>query len=779
MIGKTISHYRILEKIGAGGMGVVYKAEDTRLKRPVALKFLPPELTKDKEARKRFYREAQAASALQHQNICAIHDIEETADGQVFMCLDCYNGQTLKEKLAALPAGKPLPIDETTTIIRQVAAGLQEAHEQGIVHRDLKPANIFITADGVVKILDFGLAKLASASRLTRTGMVSGTAAYMSPEQALGKDVDQRSDIWSLGVILYEMLAGRHPFAGDYEQALIYQILNQEPEALAAPGRELPEKLIRVVNGCLQKDRGKRIQDAGKVLKLLADAPRPEKAPGPRTKFSKKLWAALAAGLVVAGAAFFFFVLNKGPALSLNAKTIAVLPFIDLSNDPANAYFSDGVTEDILTQLSRLSDLRVISRTTMMQYKGTKKKMSEIGAELKAGVVLEGSVRRSGNRVRIVAQLIEAQRDAHLWADSYDRDLSDILAIQADVAANIASALKAALSLREKQGLANAKKIDPRVYSLLLQGRFFMQQGNREGVDKAIALFEQALAIAPDNALLWAKLASARNRKLRSFSSPSSPGEQVNFKQQMAQVRRDAEKALELDKDCVIARRVIAMIRIVIDLDWRDAEVEIKRAMAIDPNDVDNISFMVFMASRQGRWAEALALIRKAIELDPTSAGWRMNEGVSYFALDKYEQALASMSKALELHPQREQVHMARGMVFMLMGKPDQAIEEMRLEQRPDWRCYGLALAYSTARRDKEADAALAELIDKHRSYSQFQIAEVYAWRGQADQAFAWLDEAVRAYDPGITRLYISRWFGPLKSDPRYAHYLKKLNQDF
>ena len=263
MIGRKISHYRILEKLGEGGMGVVYKAEDTRLKRVVALKFLPTELTRDKEARKRFYREAQAASALQHQNICAIHDIEETADGQVFICLDCYSGQTLKDKLAALPAGKPLPIDETTAIIHQVASGLQEAHEQGIVHRDLKPANILITADGVVKILDFGLAKLASASRLTRTGQISGTAAYMSPEQALGKEVDQRSDIWSLGVVLYEMLAGRHPFVADYEQALIYQILNQEPEPTTGAQRRVARKTDPAgqrlpAKGQRKKDPGRR-----------------------------------------------------------------------------------------------------------------------------------------------------------------------------------------------------------------------------------------------------------------------------------------------------------------------------------------------------------------------------------------------------------------------------------------------------------------------------------------------------------------------------------------
>jgi tetratricopeptide (TPR) repeat protein len=253
----------------------------------------------------------------------------------------------------------------------------------------------------------------------------------------------------------------------------------------------------------------------------------------------------------------------------------------------------------------------------------------------------------------------------------------------------------------------------------------------------------------------------------------------MNFKQQMALARRDAEKALELDKDCTKARRVIASIRMIIDLDWRDAEAEIKRAMAIDPNDVDNIYALAGLARFQGRPAEALALTRKAIELDPTSARKRLAEGRDYLDLDKYEQALASMSKALELGPQMEQVRMFRGMVFMLMGKPDQAIEEMRLEPSPIWRCYGLALAYSTAKSDKEADAALKELIEKHRSVSLYQIAEVYAWRGQADQAFAWLDEAVRAFDPGIRGYRTSRWFGPLKSDPRYAHYLKKLNQDF
>jgi len=480
---------------------------------------------------------------------------------------------------------------------------------------------------------------------------------------------------------------------------------------------------------------------------------------------------ATAAGLVIILAAVFFFIFKKGPALPVNAKTIAVLPFIDLSNDPANAYFSDGVTEDILTQLSRLSDLRVISRTTMMQYKGTKKKLSEIGAELKAGVVLEGSVRRSGNRVRIAAQLIDAQKDVHLWADSYDRDLSDILAIQGDVAAKIASALKAALTPREKEVLKNAPAVNPRAYTLLLEGRYLMKRFDKESNEKAIALFEQALAIDSADARVWADLAQAHWDKSFNYYDSS-----VNLEAEGAKVRQEAEKAVALDDICPEAHRILGQVRLIVDWDWQGADAEFKRTRELDPNNVNNIQSMAMLAVTLGRLDEALTLMRKSLDLDPVNPFSYRIYGYALMELNRFDEALASWHKALDLNPQTANIHICLGWIFIRQGKPEQALEEMRLEPDPAWRTYGLVLAYADAGREKEADAALKELIREYKGWLPLNIAEVYAWRGQADKSFEWLEEAFRLRDGGLIQMKTDFWLRKLKSDPRYVQFLKKMN---
>ncbi len=770
MIGHVISHYRIIEEIGRGGMGTVYKAEDTRLKRTVALKFLPPELTRDEEAKKRFYREAQAASALQHQNVCAIHDIEETPDGQVFICLDYYTGLTLKEMLAALPLRSLLPVDEVVAMARQIAAGLLKAHQLGIIHRDIKPANIIITTEGVVKILDFGLSTLASGSRLTRTGKVSGTAAYMSPEQATGGKTDRRTDLWSFGVVVYEMLAGRHPFEAEYEQAAIYQILNQDAEPLAMIRGGLSEALLRLVNGCLQRNKDKRIQDVREVLSLLDEATQPAGAAGQKKGFPKKTATAAAAGLAIAIIVGAFSLFRKTPALPDNARTVAVLPFIDLDNNPNNAYFSDGVTEDILTQLSRISGLRVLSRTTMMQYKGSKKKLSEIGAELKAGVVLEGSVRRSGSRVRITAQLIDAQKDAHLWADSYDREMSDILGIQSDVAAKIAAALKVALTPREKEVLKKAPAVNPQVYTLLLQSRYFIQRVTKEDTEKAISLLEQALAIDDANAQVWAALALAHFHKAGAFYEQS-----INVKEEWAKMQQEAEKAAALDDDCVEAHTILGTILSSI-WDWQGAETEFKRAFELDPNSARGVGGMARFAKTQGRLDEALTLFRRVVELEPINPSSHLLYGQILMVANRFDEALASVQKALELSPRMVGAHLRLGMIFVLQGKSEKALEEMRLEPDPCGRIYGLALAFTALGREKEANAALAEMISKYKEWAIFQIAEIYAWQGHADKAFEYLEEAFRMREPALEMVKTSPWLMRLKSDPRYIPFLNKMN---
>ena len=406
MIGQTISHYRILEKLGEGGMGVVYKAQDTKLKRTVALKFLPPEYTRDADAKARFIHEAQAASALQHNNICTIHDIDGTDDGRLFIVMDCYEGEPLKEKIAR----GPMKLEEAVEIAVQVASGLSKAHEKGIVHRDIKPGNVIITTDGIAKIVDFGLAKLAGQTMITKAGKTLGTVAYMSPEQARGEKVDHRTDIWSLGVVLYEMLTGRLPFRGEHEAAMLYSVVHEEPQPISSFRSDLPPDIESNITKMLQKDPGKRFQH---IRELLAQLDTMKKTN--ETKVGKAL------------------------------PSIAVLPFVNMSPDPENEYFSDGLAEELINALSKLVGLRVTARTSAFRFRGKDLDIREIGKQLNASTVLEGSVRKAGNRLRITAQLINVADGYHLWSEKYDRELEDVFIIQDEISLAIVEKLKLAL----------------------------------------------------------------------------------------------------------------------------------------------------------------------------------------------------------------------------------------------------------------------------------------------------------------------------------------------
>lgn len=417
MIGKTISHYKILEKLGEGGMGVVYKAEDTRLRRMVALKFLPPALTRDPEAKERFIQEAQAASSLQHNNICNVHDIDEIPDGPLYMVMDCYEGELLQEKMAR----GPMDIEAVVAIAEQVACGLAKAHEKGIVHRDLKPANVFITSDGVVKILDFGLAKLAGQMKLTKGGTTLGTAPYMSPEQTRGEKVDHRSDIWSLGVVIFEMLTGELPFKGEYEQAVIYSILNESPALPAGLRTGVPMELERIIFRCLEKKASERYQHFDDLIVDLRKAGGLAASPGSNIrKLLTPVLLLLPIVIILLFASYFLF--SRGGDAS--DKSIAVLPFQNLSAGGADAYFAGGLHDELLTQLAKVADLKVISHTSVMGYAGTTKNIKQIAGDLEVANIVEGSVQVIGERLRVNIQLIKASTDDHLWAEHYDRTLA-------------------------------------------------------------------------------------------------------------------------------------------------------------------------------------------------------------------------------------------------------------------------------------------------------------------------------------------------------------------
>jgi len=481
MIGQVISHYKILEKLGEGGMGIVYKAHDTKLDRDVALKFLPTNLTTDPAARERFIHEAKAASALSHPNICGIHAIEEF-EQQHFIDMEFLEGKTLGELLKE----KELSLKEIVGIVLQIAQGLNAAHKKGIVHRDIKPDNIMVTSERLVKIMDFGLAKLKGSSKLTRTHSTLGTLSYMSPEQACGEEIDQRTDIFSLGAVLYEMVTGRQPFKGEHEAAIMYSVMNETPDPLARYKTDVPDELQRVIDKALAKEREKRYQHVDEMeADLRSVIPTLSSNIKSVTRRSKVLWVVAASVIAIAVLSIYFFYPKSGPT-SANSKTIAVLPFNNMNGNQEDEYFSDGIMEDILTQLSKIADLNVISRTTMMQYKSTKKSLKEIGKELNAGVVLEGSVRHSGNRIRISSQLIDAEADRHIWAETYDREMKDVFVIQSDVAKQIAAALQARLSPGEKERIEKKQTENTEAYQIYLKGRFYWNKRTAVDMQKAI-----------------------------------------------------------------------------------------------------------------------------------------------------------------------------------------------------------------------------------------------------------------------------------------------------
>jgi non-specific serine/threonine protein kinase len=464
MIGKNILHYKILAKLGEGGMGVVYKARDTKLDRDVAIKFLPHHIAANAEERERFKIEAQAAAALNHPNIATIYAIEEV-DGELFIVMEFIDGKELREIIKSAIPNLQSAIEYAT----QIASGLQAAHAKGITHRDIKSSNILVTESSQVKIMDFGLAKIAGGAQLTKDHSTLGTAAYMSPEQARGEPVDQRTDIWAFGVVLYEMLTGQLPFRGEYEAAVMYSILNEEPEY----GREIAPDLKSVLQKALAKEVEQRYQQASDLLDDLKAIDG-----GKESKFTTKipkrqqgnrvyLFAGAAILVMVVLAAIFWWPSKPGEQ---TIDSIAVLPLDNLSGDPAQEYFSDGMTEALITGLSKISALKVISRTSAMQYKGARKPLPEIAKELGVKAVIEGSVMRDGDRVRITAQLIEAETDRHLWADSYERNLTDVFALQRDIAQAIAGQVKVTLTPGEQKRLQEVQQIDPRAYEAYLKG---------------------------------------------------------------------------------------------------------------------------------------------------------------------------------------------------------------------------------------------------------------------------------------------------------------------
>lgn len=718
-------------------MGVVYKAEDLKLHRVAALKFLPEGSAEDPLARTRFLQEARAAAALDHPNIGTIYEIDE-ANGQIYIAMAYIPGKSLKERILS----GPLDVREAMDIARQISEGLQRAHDRGIIHRDIKPGNIMLTEEGLAKILDFGLAKLERGADLTRTMTIMGTLAYMSPEQALGEDVDSRTDIWSLGVVFFEMLTGKLPFPGGHAQAMLSAILNERPVSLAEARKGIPPELDRIINRMLAKKTAERFGRAGDVtaeLKALLSV-------NPR-----------------AGA--------EGEA----APSIAVLPFLNMSADPENEYFSDGLAEEIINGLSRLRHLRVVARTSSFAFKGKEQDIREIGRKLGVTTILEGSVRKSGSRLRITAQLINVADGFHFWSEQFDRDMKDVFAIQDEISQEIVKKLN--LDPRgEERGPAVPRLENLEAYQLFLRGRFLINKWTLGSLYKAIDCFGRVLEEAPDFAPAIAGI--AESYFFLGFLNLVPPRESFPKAREMAQ------KAIDRDPSLAFAHTFLGLTLLHFEWDWPGAEIVLKRALALNAQDgLAHAGYGTYLLV-MGRLEEAIGEFSRELKINPLASSTAFNIGASLMRAGRLDQAIARMKDLIEAEGDHPHNQWILGQALFLNGEHKTGIERLRraVEQskRNPMILSGLGWVLAMDGQTIEAEDIIAEL--KRRSDDEqirpYLIAKIYAGLKEADQAFSWLEDAYRQHDPSLAFILTDETLVHLHSDRRFADLLARMNLD-
>jgi serine/threonine-protein kinase len=801
MIGRTISHYRVVEKLGGGGMGIVYKAEDLRLGRFVCLKFLPERLSKDHPAIERFQREARAASSLNHPHICTIYDIDEYEE-QNFIVMEFLEGQTLKHRIS----GKPIEIERVPEYGHQMADALEAAHAKAIIHRDIKPANIFLTDRGQIKLLDFGLAKLlperkgvaslthagtafsttTQDAHLTSTGVAMGTVAYMSPEQVRGEELDERTDLFSLGLVLYEMATGKQAFSGNTSGVIFEAILNRAPIPAARLNPAISPQLEQIINKTLEKDRALRYRTAADLatdlqrLKRDTDSARafhvtsgPSSQPAPKRLWIHFTWTA---ALLLALFLFAFNVAGFRDRLlgrSANARidSIAVLPFANVSNDPKTEYLSDGITESLINSLSQLPNLSVMSRNTVFRYKGQPTDLQRLGRDLGVRAILTGRLIQTGDELMISVNLEDVRQSRQIWGEQYNRKLSNLVSVQQEIASDIYSRLRPKLAGEERKLLKRPTE-NVEAYQFYLQGLFYWNKWTEADFKRAVDYFTQAVQKDPRYALSYAGLADTYSLLGDSGYLPPSEA--------WPKAKAAAMQALEIDDTLAEAHTSLALVKEHFEWDWTGADTEFRRAIELNSNSATAHHWYGDYLANMDRPEDGLRETRRAQELDPLSLIINSTLGWQLYLARRNDQAIDQLRKVLDIDAKFTPARRMLEEVYAQSGRQKEAVAErakiLSLSGSPEFAA-SVEEDFSKSGYQGVLQSWLDGLteISKHGYVSAYSIAEGYMRLGQKDKAFDWLDKANEDHDSGLVSIAVEPMFDPIRSDPRFKDILRRM----